>query len=99
MRFLPRLLSGISLWVKRRAGRLDCPCCGGQATLVWEKDWVMHPEEPPLFCHWRCLGCHAITPIRPTELSERAVRSLGFGDFTEYATKVLHRGEGDGEKE
>jgi hypothetical protein len=75
--------------IKVRMGWRYCGCCRQFVRLQWEKDWIVHPEEPPLFCHWECPNCGAGSPILPTSLTTKAVRSLGFKDFNDYAEKAL----------
>ena len=79
----------IALFFKYRAGYKDCHSCGAQATVSFEKDWIFHPDEPPLFGHFRCSECNACTMSKPTGLSEEAVKKMGYKDFNEYGEKVL----------
>jgi len=52
-----------------------CPICSEYA-VRWIKDWVVHPEEPPMFGHWICDECHAATPVLPTRLTVRAAKDV-----------------------
>lgn len=55
--------------------RERCPVCQEYA-LRWVKDWVVDPEEPPMFGHWVCDECGASTPIKPTKLAVRAAKDV-----------------------
>lgn len=75
--------------IKYRMGWRVCPSCGKFARIAWVKDWVMHPDEPPLFWHYECTACGAATDIMPSVLSEKAVRGLGFENFDKFAEEVI----------
>lgn len=75
---------------KRRHGWEDCPSCGECVRPRWVKDCVVFEDEPPLFFHYECQKCGYSTGINPTSLTDSAVRSLGFKDFSEYADKVIN---------
>jgi len=84
-------------WLKRFWKRLQyrwgwrrCHGCRGWHKVRWVKDWVVHPEEPPMFYHYECSGCGARTSTTPSVLSEDAARKLGYKDFAEYAEKNLN---------
>lgn len=76
-----------------RRGWRRCPSCRGWHKVIWVKDWVLDPEEPPLFYHYECAGCGAQTSMRPSVLSEHAAKELGYRDFADYADKNLSEKE------
>ena len=75
--------------VKFKFGWRDCPNCRQFAHFSWEKEWVHHPEEPPLFVYYVCGACGWRTKTMPSWLTESAVRSLGYQDFEDYAVRGL----------
>jgi hypothetical protein len=88
-----RALRALSRRVKLRLGWRYCGCCRKFVKLRWVKDWIAHPEEPPLFIHWECPRCLARSPSLPTSLTTKAVRDLGYRNFDEYAKHVLKKKE------
>lgn len=86
-RFIRRILSEL--------GWIHCPNCNAFILPRYVQDWIYHPEEPPMFYHYECPKCYARTDTKPSLLTERTVRSLGFNsfdDFNEQCKKVSERG-------
>ncbi len=69
---------------------IDCPKCKVTRWFKWEKDWIYHPEEPPMFAHWLCCKCGWKSPIEPTKLTEDVIRKK-FGMSVEEFTKKYLR--------
>jgi len=70
--------------IKRRLGWIDCPQCGKFRKPRWVKDYVLDPEEPPLFGHWYMPCCGASTEVEPTMIMDDAARSFGAKDFNDF---------------
>jgi len=67
---------------KIKSGYIDCPFCKEFIKPKLIKDWICHPEEPPLFFHYECPKCTLwISTFKPSILTEKAVRQLGFKRF------------------
>lgn len=64
-----------------------CPICQEYA-VRWVKDWVVDPEEPPMFGHWICDACSAATKVVPTRLALRAAKDV-LPNANEETRKVL----------
>lgn len=79
--------------IKVKLGWIDCPSCGNFIKPRWEKDWIIDPEEPPMFYHYECPKCFARTDIEPTLITEKAVRNLGYDDFKDFANKNILQNE------
>ena len=82
-----RLLKRVWRYIQSRLGWATCPVCKEWRRIRWVKDWIIHPEEPPMFCHYECTGCGARTEVMPTALTEHAVKKLGYKDFADWAKK------------
>lgn len=86
------MIARLSRWLRRKwralVGWHDCPCCGAQA-LRWHKYVILNEDEPPMFGWWHCEACERRTDVLPTEITERAVKSLGYRNFDEYAERNL----------
>lgn len=80
--------------IKIKLGYIDCPCCHNFIKPKWVKDYIYHPEEPPMFYHYECPKCiFWFSTFTPSILTERTVRKLGYKDFNDYAEKVLNHKE------
>lgn len=89
---IARLIAAWTRWLhayRERHGWFDCPVCGTFMKPRWVKDWIVDPEEPPLFYHYECPHCGASTAPEPSSLTEHAVRDLGFRNFDHFAETHL----------
>lgn len=77
--------------IKVRLGWRYCTKCRHLVRLRWVKDWIVSPEEPPLFYHYECPICHGCSAIVPTTLTLKAVRNLGYETVSEYVEKISAR--------
>lgn len=73
-------------WLKDRWQRLQgyskCPFCK-QITFSWEKDYIYHPEEPPILGHWQCYNkdCNARTETASTPWADQIAQQYGHETF------------------
>jgi hypothetical protein len=65
-------------------GWIDCPGCGQFRRPRWVKDYIYHPEEPPLFGHWYMPCCGVSTEVTATSIMDDAARSFGARDFNDF---------------
>ena len=83
------------MYWKGKRGWEFCPDCARFVRPRWIKEWIHHPEEPPLFCRYQCPECGYTTGVNPTGLTEETVRRMGYKNFLEYAQKAgLLKGAG-----
>ena len=65
-----------------------CPYCNVLIKPKFNKDYIYHPEEPPMFYHYSCPKCTLwLSTSTPSILTERAVKQLGFKNFNEFAER------------
>ena len=70
---------------KIKLGYITCPSCNILIKPKFIKDYIYHPDEPPLFYHYSCPKCLIwLSTSTPSILVERAVKQLGFKDFNDY---------------
>ena len=83
-----KLLERLVHWCQRKSGLWHtCQACDAWVKFRWEKNWVYHPDEPPMFVTYTCPTCGWSSGVCPTQLTEKAVRKLGYTDFLHYAAK------------
>jgi uncharacterized protein (UPF0212 family) len=75
--------------IKIKLGWIGCPACNAFIKPKWVKDWIYDPEEPPMFYYYKCPKCGARTDTEPSLLTEKACKSLGFDNFSDYADKFM----------
>lgn len=66
---------------KLQHGWTYCPECGYLVFPRFVKDWIVHPEEPPLFGHYYCPHCRHTTAPKASFLMDSAARSHGYKSF------------------
>jgi hypothetical protein len=66
-------------WWRRFLGYRDCPICS-QQTVKWVKDYIFHPEEPPMFGHWQCLNpdCLVATEVESLPWADKIAQEQGY---------------------
>lgn len=69
---------------RKMQGYRDCPICKEQ-TLQFVKDWIIHPEEPPLFGHWQCFNknCLVSTDMESLPWADKVAQEQGHRTFKE----------------
>lgn len=70
--------------IKIKLGYIECHVCNNFIKPKLIKDYIYHPEEPPMFYHYECPKCKTKTDIEPTLLIEKAIRDLGYKDFNDF---------------
>ena len=65
----------------------DCEGCGSEMSMHFVKDWVYHPEEPPMFYHFECTVCNHISSMQHSILMDEAAKKFGYDDFPSYAAE------------
>jgi len=55
-----------------------CSVCKKMVRLRWEKLWITHPDEPPLFGYYYCPECGSESNVIESKISIDAARSLGY---------------------
>jgi len=89
------LLFFVAFWVYqiKRVYFQECPQCG-QKKLEWVKDWIIDPEEPPMFAHWECRNCDYHTSPCPTKVLTQAAQSMrAEGCTSEHVIAVAELGD------
>lgn len=75
--------------IKFKLGYVVCPVCNKLVKYKWQQDYVVSPDEPPMFYHYYCPNCYTITGTFPSTLTEKVVKKLGFDSFDDYVNQVL----------
>jgi len=82
-------MSRIKRWWRKLCGYSDCPLCD-QQTVKWVKDYIYHPEEPPMVGHWQCTNpeCLARTEVEGTAWADKIAREMGHRSFRDAVEKA-----------
>ena len=87
---LKKALKEFWMWISGRV-KGNCPECGKEVYFYWVKDWILHPEEPPILGHFVCPECGWHSSIVPTSLTTDVLKKHFRMTWDEFCEKVAEK--------